>query len=189
MTRTLISILLIICCSCSENHAPKEKRAETATTDSSTLSATNTIKSLYTWYSDHQYLQQAMVNNAGGDLLDSTKFYSVNFDATNDYLNELKKTGLVSDKYLSEWRNYFVKCEEHFKKFPAYDGPPAGFEYDFITKSQDFELTPDAIKNAKVRDTKDHGNTKTLTMEFPNGNILTFTVSKSGSRWLIDKIE
>ena len=38
---------------------------------------------------------------------DSASYYVVNAAGTEKYLNELKKSGFVSDKYIAWWRAYF----------------------------------------------------------------------------------
>ena len=182
----MLSMPLLI--SCHETNETKSTPREDVT-DTNAIHATNTIINFYKWYRNNQDIQNCLVNNSCGETYDSTKFYSVNFDATEKYLSALKNTGYISDKYISDWRNYFKECDENFRKNPSNDGVPDGFDYVFVTNSQDFEEELNTVEKAKISSVVNHNDKKIIILEFITGSQLTFELSFIDNKWYIDKIK
>lgn len=125
--------------------------------------------------------------------------YSVNLAATERYLSYLKHSGTISDKYIQTWRTYFKKCDDYLKEHPQYDGAPEGFEFDFITFSQEY-TGEDIIEHPTLILWEGLENSATVKIEFvehPTTKTsswgLTFKLSRyetpSGNQWLIDNID
>ena len=129
------------------------------------------------------------VNNSTNETYDSTKYYSVNFVATEKYLADLKATGFISDLYLEKWREYFKRCEQDFKANPSNDGPPEGFEYDFIMLSQETEENLKHLEKTQVVECKITDNTAFINLHFINGDNMQYKLTKDNDKWLIDDIE
>ena len=140
------------------------------------------------WYNKNskRLNDNRMVRNAVGD--DTTKFYSVNFDATEEYLSAFRRSGFVSSEYVHYMRRYFKQCEEHFKKNPQNDGPPDGFDFDLVMWSQDYDDDLAAPEKATVVLQKINDNKAHVRLSFPSGSNLDYRLSKSGNKWLLDKI-
>ncbi len=185
----LFTILIILFTSCSNKEENSNTITNSNTEVSSDSSALDQIKKLYQWYRENQNIQNCLVNNSCNEVVDSTKFYSVNFEATEKYLAKLKSTNCFSENYFSYWRNYFKKCEDDFKSNPANEGPPDGFDYDFLTNSQDFEEELKFVEKAKISKVVNDGSTKIVTIEFATGAKLKFHLSSKDNLWLIDRIE
>lgn len=148
-----------------------------------------TIMGFLTWYRDNQVIQTfKLVDNSNNIPFDPTLFYAVNFSETERYLAALKASGYVSEKYLDQWRAYFKKCDREFTKNPANDGPPEGFEYDFIMLSQDYEDDLRDLEQAKVLTQFVFEKRAYAKIRFLHGNILTYELSKEGKDWKIDRI-
>jgi hypothetical protein len=194
--RTAIFYAVIFLClySCANDTTVK-----TNITDSSTISSTgsnyedakadSTIVNFLKWYAQNvnRLSQINLVKNNGTN--DTTKYYSVDFPATEMYLNELKKTGFISDQYLNYWRNYFKNADDYFKASPQNEGPPEGFDYDLVMLSQDID---EDLKNAdrvRVISRTTNGIHLTKDIIFPSGQQLLFSLSRQNNAWLIDKIE
>jgi len=140
------------------------------------------------WYRENESkLGLNMVNNSG--VYDSTKFYSVNFDATEEYLNQLIRTGYISEKYTAKWRRYFLDCDKNFKNNPTNEGPPSGFDYDLVTLSQDFENDLKEIEKVNINSKISKPYNALVTLSFQSGYKLSFSLSGCKGRWLIDTIE
>ncbi|RSK43795.1 hypothetical protein [Hymenobacter rigui] len=98
------------------------------------------VRNMLRWYARNMgKLPVDFVLNA--DAADSTTFYAVNFPGTEAWLTALKASGYFSDTYRNSWRTYFRRQADTLRIHPQNDGPPAGFEYDFILYSQDSEAT------------------------------------------------
>jgi hypothetical protein len=152
-------------------------------------SLTIRIKEFINWYGKNQtkLSQIELVNNSRGEIIDSTKFYSVNFENTEKYLTQFKKSGLFSEKYIESQRKYFKDCESDFISEPENDGPPSGFDYDIVMKSQDFEIK-ELIRDLKVKNLTVTEKTAKLTADFGIYYKLNFTLSKENEVWKIDDI-
>ncbi|MBI2416497.1 MAG: hypothetical protein HYV28_01040 [Ignavibacteriales bacterium] len=130
-----------------------------------------------------------MVNNLPNTKnYDSTKFYSVNFAGTEKYLNYLKSSGYVSDKYLDYWRANFKKSENNFKKHPVNDGIVEGFEYDFVLLTQEIEDALRMIETAKVVKGKIQNGKAEVHLKLDKSWIYNYKLSFNGKKWLIDSI-
>lgn len=153
--------------------------------ESSVDQPTAAVNNFLIWYRDHidTMITIGLVNQ---DMKDSADFYSVNFTETERYLAELKNSGLVSDKYLNDWRNYFKKADEQFKITHQNEGPPEGFDFDLIMWSQDFDLAE--IEKVKTLEAL-NGDHATVTVEFPYHYKLQYSLSKQNDKWLIDEIK
>lgn len=149
-----------------------------------------TVKEFLKWYRDNEKRLGTfgMVNNCS-TIYDSTKYYSVNFKSTEKYLTEMKKSGFISDKYINKWRQYFKKCETDFKNNPQFDGPPEGFEYNFVMWSQEYEEDLANIDKSKIIKQKIDRNKSNLTLEFPSNTKLIYWLTNENNKWFIDDIE
>jgi hypothetical protein len=149
-----------------------------------------TVRSFLVWYRDNamRLAKIPMVRNAAFKKGDTTKYYRVDFAATEKYLAEMKASGFISEKYLYQWRAYFKNCDEDFKKNPEYDGPPAGFDYDFVSFAQE-DIGLDEMEKVKVVEQQVSSGEARLTLEFKWKNKLAFVLSNVHGKWLIDDIK
>lgn len=115
--------------------------AACSSSDKQIKEPSETVISFLKWYTENMKTvgNINMVNNNGNMIVDSTKLYSVNFDSTEKYLAALKKSGFISDKYISKWREHFKEVDSDFKANPQYDGPPEAFNFDLIMCSQEYD--------------------------------------------------
>ncbi len=146
------------------------------------------VVNFLTWYKLNydEISKIETINNFTGEY-DSTKFYSVNFTGTENYLKKLKSSGYISEKYISTWRKYFLKCEQNFKQNPQNDGPPNGFEFDFVLWTQEIDETLESINNYKILNVNESEKNSVVDIEITMN--LEFTLSKINGKWLIDNIE
>lgn len=167
-----------------DNQAPKSDFDSTR----ESAAATKVVYNFLSWYLTEadSIISPQMVNNFGGDY-DSTKFYSVNFVETEKYLSKLQHTGYISQHYLDYWRNYFKEADETFKKNPENDGPPAYFDYDFVTLGQDV-IDRKELQEAKAKVSfPDHSKALVL-MPFNENNRMQYFLSNNNGKWQIDSI-
>jgi hypothetical protein len=195
MKRELLILLLIALTSCNSGTTNKKESATAVKPETVGLSVeqqpAKTIIDFLTWYRENRDRlgKIKLVNNVDKKESASSKFYSVNLKNTEVYLMEIQKSTFVSDAYINDQRQYFKKCSQQLKETPQYDGPPAGFEFDLILLSQDYEEDLANLDKSIVTaiDLKDK-NAK-LKLTFQSESALIFTISKNNGQWLIDKIE
>ena len=149
----------------------------------------NTVLAFLKWYKDNgSVLSNDLVLNNSAKERDSTKFYAVNFQATENYLKKLKETSMISDKYVNKWREYFRKCDQHFKNNPTNEGPPTGFDYEFITFSQE-DPGLSVLEKAKLSVIERDKNSSIVLIQFPSTYQYKYYLTKQGAHWQIDDIE
>lgn len=148
----------------------------------------STVISFLKWYRDNEDRLHQIQLLTGG-LADTTTFYSVDFEATEKYLTELKKSGFLSDKFLGDLRQHFFKSNEYLKQHPQNDGPAPGFEADLIMKSQDYMDVWDSLESVKVIEQKRTAGRDTIKMIFAGYYKTKYYLTKYGDKWKIDNIE
>jgi len=190
---TVISFLVLLYASSCANDKPATT-VEKISADSATVVKRmegipdSAVFNFLRWYAKNvnRISEINLVNNNGSN--DSTKFYSVNFPATEIYLNALKESGFISGQYINTWHEYFKKRDEHFKSHPQNEGPPEGFDYDLVMQTQDIEDIYHLDKATVISKSVNDGGAN-LKIRFLHGQELVFLLSKPDDAWLIDKID
>lgn len=151
---------------------------------------TKTIVDFLDWYRHSAYYHSnAFVNNVAQEYSDTAKYYSVNFIETEKYLDTLKATGWISEKYIVQWRQYFTDCQKEFDKNPQNDGPPYGFDADLIMLSQEYEEDLDHLEKCRVAGLIVTGAKATVVIEFYTGRRMKYLLSMNNGIWQIDDID
>ena len=141
------------------------------------------------WYRDHlSELDRITLVNQPGSGGDPAQVYSVNHAGTEAYLAALGRSGYVSPRYLDDRREYFRQCEQSFRADPQSEGPPRGFDYDFVFQSQDYATELGQMEKLTVTSLAATPGQATLLVAFPTGHRLTFWLTGAGNEWLIDRI-
>ncbi len=153
-----------------------------------TISPDSTIINFLKWYHDNESRLNKIQLVKGG-YPDTTTFYRVDFSQTENYLAELKKSGFVSDKYLSDFRIYFSKADADLKKDPQNDGPPAWFDADLVMKSQDYDDVWNNLEKAKTTIKEITDNSAEVFIQFQPNYKMKCHFTKIGNSWLLDLLE
>lgn len=120
---------------------------------------------------------------------DSANYYVVNAAGTEKYLDELKKSGFVSDKYIAWWRAYFNMVNEKLKKAPQTAAPVNGLDFDFVMLSKDCEEDLKRIEKSTVDYQKIANDEGSITVGLPTVGRLKYWISKQDGKWMIDDIK
>lgn len=100
------------------------------------------------------------------ELINTRGRYTVNLEGCRQYLAFLRSSGYLSDAFLDRMMGDFKGYEAIYKKDFVDDGPPEGFDYDLILRTQDIDDTLERIKNLRPAD-----------------------IEKSGDAWIFDNLE
>jgi hypothetical protein len=148
-----------------------------------------TILNFLRWYraNNSQLKKIEMVTHSANP--DSAQYYVVNETATEQYLNEMQKSGFVSDKYIARWRAYFRNCNENLKKTPQTEKPVKGFDFDFVMLSKDSEDDLVRIEKSTVEHQKIANDEGSITVGLPTVGRLRYWITKQDGKWLIDDIK
>lgn len=149
----------------------------------------NTILNFLRWYraSSQQLKKIEMVTRSSNP--DSANYYVLNDVAAEQYLDELKKSGFVSDKYIAKWRAYFKKCSGDLKKTPQTERPVKGLDFDFVMLSRDSEDDLVRIEKSTVEFQHIANNEGSITVGLPTAGRLKYWIAKQDGKWLIDDIK
>lgn len=190
MKTKFLTLIFLACLSCSRTDEGQTSSPTESVANSDTTPAPDqTVLNFLNWYKNNgRNLANNLVLNSSGENWDSTKFYAVNFPATETYLKILTSTNMLSGKYADKWRDYFKKCDQNFKANPQNDGPPEGFEYDFIVFSQE-DPGLDDLSKAKFEVTERSNTQSHVLVKFPSDYQYKYWLSKDGQFWKIDDIE
>jgi hypothetical protein len=146
-----------------------------------------TVINFLKWYRENEKTLSKIQMVNIPSIEEKNSFYTVNFEKTEQYLAALKKSGFVSDKYMDQWRDYFKKADIKLKQNPMNDGPPDGFEFDFVLWTQEIDETLEAINNPKLISTQITTDNAIVTLDILMR--LEYKLSKQGDKWLIDDIQ
>ncbi|CAN5914846.1 hypothetical protein BH11BAC7_BH11BAC7_26660 [soil metagenome] len=129
---------------------------------------TELIKNYYLWYNKHsdEINEFNLVKNCPNNG-DTTLTYAVDFNGTEKWLKKFQSSGMVSENFIYHWRNYFKECDEALQDEKAWDGPPAGFDYNLIYNSQEENPSDAELKKAEFVSAKPHGSQFIVTVAIP----------------------
>ena len=195
-TSALAIVLLLLLTGCEaptsrEQHPPLPEAISVAATEPARdTAAAATVRRFLDWYTSHtdSLSTSRFVTDA-----DSLTPYAVDFAGTDKWLQQVQRSQLVSSTYLHQWRAYFRRYADSLRLHPQYDGPPDGFEYDFIMLSQEpdevaaelkagtFQTLPQADNRVRVQVTGVQHDGWRAGMRF------SLTHQPSG-QWLIDSM-
>jgi hypothetical protein len=195
MVRTpCLLFILVSLASCSTGDAPKQLAAPVASGNLSAVPAASspekTVREYLRWYSaNYNKLPTNFILRPDGK--DTTGYYAVDLQVTENWLVAVRNSGVLSDAYLQNWRTYFKQYADTLRLHPQNDGPPRGFEYDFLMLSQEAdnkvaELQAGTFTTKLVSDTR--ATVAALGPQHEGWREgMTFTLSKSATgEWLID---
>lgn len=156
------------------------------------LKPAKTVTTFLKWYKENmeRLNKIPMVLNYANGASTNGKPYLVDFKGTEKWLTEIKKSTFIGPKFIDKWRKYFVKCDENFKKTPQKEGPPAGFEFDFIMLSQDFDKALNNVDKARIiSEYIRTNNTATVQMKFADSTAINYEFGKENNKWIIQNME
>lgn len=157
-------------------------------TISNRASIEKTVIGFLKWYKDNED-RIGQIPIIKGGYPDTIMNYSFDFIATKKYLNELKKSGYVSNMFIEDLQKRFIKGEEYLKKHPVNDGPIQGFEADLIMKSQDYMDVWSNLDNAKILEKEFNNDKAYIKLQFIGNYKTKYYLTKENGFWLLDNIE
>jgi len=186
-TRTIASIIFVLLLfgAIKSYAAPLFQYRAEESAEAPKLVARNFLK----WYKENRERLETY-RLISGNPGDSTQAYRVNFTEAEKYLDELKKSGFFSDKYIQAFRKYFAIAGANLLQNPQYDGPAEGFGYDLVLKTQDSGEILDKIKKMKIITKPISSDEAKVYLRFPRVTVaMVLMMSRSGGKWLIDSLD
>jgi hypothetical protein len=149
-----------------------------------------TILNFLKWYRTNvkQIKQIELVRHSTDP--DSSSYYIVNAEGSEQYLDALQKSGFVTDNYIAKWREYFRKCNDKLRKSPATEMPVKGLDFDLVMLSKDYEEDLVRIERSTVEWQNVANDVGTITVGLPaTSGRLKYKIAKQDGKWLIDDIK
>lgn len=118
------------------------------------LPMVDTTLAFFDWYKANmnRLAQIHMVNQVEGTP------YSVDKAGCEQFLDELRKSGLVTEGYLSGHRADFQRYQQQFEAEPQTEGPPMGFDMDLVMMSQEPDVDLDSLPHARILESSMHND-------------------------------
>jgi hypothetical protein len=142
------------------------------------------------WYKQH--LLTAGSINFIDNAQDTSKAYAVNLAKAEAYLAGLKKSSYLSDAYLDGQRRYFRRMGDSLRVHPQKDGPPAGFDFDLVTQSQEPGIYLEGADRARLATAYPSPTQAVVTADFMPAPGETdrrvFYLRRGPAGWLIDSL-
>jgi len=165
---TLMACLLSLVIFCAEiantfAQKPSAKPASSAIVKESTK-VKNSIVAFLQWYKVN--LHEA--NKFPLLAKDSLGYYAVNKKAADDYLNFMRSSKWVSEKYIAYWITYFNDKAEMLKKEKLTSDMPEGFDFDFVLITQEPELILNKITQLKMSIISMNASTALVSVKLPS---------------------
>ncbi len=146
------------------------------------VAAARSVVKLLNWYKNHidSVSRIILVDQKPG------KPYAVNFKNGEKYLAYLRSSHLLTNTFLNEWRIYFRQRQQGFQLTQQNEGPPTGFEYDFVLLSQEVDLQLQSLNKLKI--TKVTVRKDRASVEFDLLASYECKLVRTNGVWLINEI-
>ena len=141
-------------------------------------------------YDSHFGYKKELITNVAFVKNDTVTYYRVNFKNAEEFYKVLEKTNYFSMEFIEAMRQNFKENDNFMLKDPANDGPPYGFDYDWILSTQEPELyLQNWAKIKVVSEKKMIPKYQEVVLQFEYGNKLQFLMKKEDFIWKICTIK
>lgn len=125
-------------------------------------------------------------NSFGFTFQDKKGNYQVSISQSKKYLEFLKSSGFISEKYVIAWLKYFKDKAQYLQENLQNEGPPEGFEFDLVLITQEPELVLNNINNLQFVIVENSRSKAILQVigEFS----YDFELIKENGKWMIEYI-
>ncbi|MEO7522697.1 MAG: hypothetical protein ABIT58_01310 [Ferruginibacter sp.] len=121
---------------------------------------------------------------------DSADNFIVDKSACNNYLDFLKTSKCISQKYIEYWKVYFDDKASELRDHPLQSGMPEGFDFDFVLITQEPELVLNQIDKVKFTTISMNNSVALIGLKWPGKNAAAyeFEMYKTKAGWQIGYI-
>lgn len=121
---------------------------------------------------------------------DSSGYFMVNKKAVTNYLNFLKSSKCISDKYIAHWQIFFYDKAVQLKKDKIQSDIPEDFDFDFVLMTQEPDEILNQISHAKIKTISANNSVALIGVSLPGKDSLKyeFEMYKTKNGWQIGYI-
>ena len=183
-SKPIIMCFLFICCGFKVTVA--NDHAETIIVTEDPVPVQKAIIKFLKWY-------KANLNKANSFPLlikDSVGNFMVNKSACANYLNFLKSSNCISQKYIDYWKVYFEDKATELREHPIQSDIPEGFDFDFVLITQEPDLVLNQIGRTKFKTVSMNASVAMIGLKWPGKNSMQyeFEMYKTKAGWQIGYI-
>jgi hypothetical protein len=184
LAKAFITSILVFC-SCF-SYGSQFNSAEMMIAKIDPVPAQQVIIQFLKWYKTN--LNKA--NNFPILVKDSADNFMVNKAASTSYLNFLKSSQCISQKYIEYWKVFFDDKASELRDHPIQSDIPEGFDMDFVLITQEPDLVLDQIDHIKFKTISMNASVAVIEVKWPRINSLEykFEMYKTIAGWQIGYI-
>jgi len=184
LEKTFITFVLLFC-SCF-SYARQLNSEEMMIAKNNPVPAQQVIIQFLKWYKTN--LNKA--NNFPILVKDSADNFMVNKAASTSYLNFLKSSQCISQKYIEYWKVFFDDKASELRDHPIQSDIPEGFDMDFVLITQEPDIILNKIANLKFKIVSMNEKVALIGVRLPSDKSVQyeFEMYKSKAGWQIGYI-
>ncbi|MEO5943495.1 MAG: hypothetical protein ABIP30_03600 [Ferruginibacter sp.] len=184
LVRSIIACSLVLC-SCISNAAPQHSEKIIVGKNDLTPAQQAVVKFLK-WYKVNLH----KANSFPFLVKDSADNFMVNKSACSNYLNFLKSSQYISQKYMEYWKVFFDDKALELRDHPSQSDIPEGFEMDLVLITQEPELVLNKIDRIKFKTISTNNSVALIGVTWPGKDAMQyeFEMYKTKAGWQIGYI-
>ncbi|MEO6229908.1 MAG: hypothetical protein ABJB11_12145 [Ferruginibacter sp.] len=145
MAKLIIICSLFVCCCFSDAVASNQEQIVVVKKDP--VPVQQVIIKFLKWYK----INLNKANNFPILIKDSADNFMLNKAASTSYLNFLKSSQCISQKYIELWKVFFDDKSSELRDHPNQSDIPEGFDMDFVLITQEPDIILNKIANLKFK--------------------------------------
>jgi len=186
----------VSCCSSDAVSKDKQEFPVLPKSSASSLSPEAVVRQFLTWYRPKREsfgnlpIVPAWLTDDG----DTTDIYKVDFKVAEQYLDAIRLSGFVSEKYLADERTQLQRADSTMRAERQSAGPPQGLEYNRIVFSQNPDADLEKLLRTKPAVTISGDKARVYFPQLPksedlrDGADLEFLLVPQQGKWVVDNI-
>jgi len=185
MKLLLLALLLCCCFPCVTGKAGEKNKAVILIKEDP-APVNKAIANFLQWYKVNLH----KANSFRILIKDGVGNFMVDKKAVTAYLNFIKSSKCLSDKYIGYWQTYFDDKAIQLKKDKTQSDIPEGFDMDFVLITQEPEIVLDNVGRLKFKTVSMNSTVALIGVKLPSDNSVQyeFEMYKTKEGWRIGYI-
>ena len=178
--------ILCFCCATGKAVPDYKNYQEHGLQNADPLPAQKVILNFLQWYKINLH----KANSFPILIKDSSDYFMVNKKAVTGYLNFLKSSKCISDKYIAHWQIFFDDKAIQLKKDKIQSDIPEDFDFDFVLIAQEPDLILNQISHVIPKTISANNSVALIGVSWPGKDLLKyeFEMYKTKNGWQIGYI-
>ena len=186
LVKFMLFCILFFCCATGKAVPDYKNYQEHGMQNADALLVQKVILKFLQWYKINLH----KANSFPILIKDSSDYFMVNKKAVAGYLNFLKSSKCISDKYIAHWQIFFDDKAIQLKKDKIQSDIPEDFDFDFVLITQEPDEILNRISHAKIKTISANNSVALVGVSWPGKDSLKyeFEMYKTKKGWQIGYI-